>query len=149
MGPDMASDTATPTTPARPARPTGSLSPWEGMARQYDYWLTVLKRTWRGGVVSSFLTPLLYVVAMGVAHSVKDLVVEAFSHAGLDWEQYVRTDPRFLRPAEVDHLIGDPAKAKRVLGWEPSVDFKGLVHMMVDADIERHSRDRSAAAVVR
>ena len=60
----------TPTTPmtgtARPARPTGSLSAWEGMARQYDYWLTVLKRTWRGGVVSSFLTPLLYVVAMGV-----------------------------------------------------------------------------------
>jgi lipooligosaccharide transport system permease protein len=60
----------TPTTSvtgtARPARPTGSLSAWEGMARQYDYWLTVLKRTWRGGVVSSFLTPLLYVVAMGV-----------------------------------------------------------------------------------
>jgi len=69
MGSDMASDTTSPTpsaTPARPARPTGSLSAWEGMARQYDYWLTVLKRTWRGGVVSSFLTPLLYVVAMGV-----------------------------------------------------------------------------------
>jgi GDPmannose 4,6-dehydratase len=81
-----------------------------------------------------------YVVAMGVAHSVKDLVVEAFSHAGLDWEQWVRTDPRFLRPAEVDHLIGDPSKARRVLGWEPSVDFKRLVHMMVDADIERLSQ---------
>lgn len=69
MGSDMASDTTSPTpsaVPARPARPTGSLSAWEGMARQYDYWLTVLKRTWRGGVVSSFLTPLLYVVAMGV-----------------------------------------------------------------------------------
>ena len=69
MGSDMASDTTSPTpsaAPARPARPTGSLSAWEGMARQYDYWLTVLKRTWRGGVVSSFLTPLLYVVAMGV-----------------------------------------------------------------------------------
>ncbi len=78
-----------------------------------------------------------YVVAMGVAHSVKDLVMEAFGHAGLDWERHVRTDPRFLRPAEVDHLIGDPAKARRVLGWEPSVDFKGLVRMMVDADIER------------
>lgn len=65
----MASDTTSPTpsaAPSRPARPTGSLSAWEGMARQYDYWLTVLKRTWRGGVVSSFLTPLLYVVAMGV-----------------------------------------------------------------------------------
>ena len=69
MGSDMASDTSSPTpsaASARPARPAGSLSAWEGMARQYDYWLTVLKRTWRGGVVSSFLTPLLYVVAMGV-----------------------------------------------------------------------------------
>jgi GDPmannose 4,6-dehydratase len=81
-----------------------------------------------------------YVVAMGVAHSVKDLVMEAFGHAGLDWEQYVRTDPRYLRPAEVDHLIGNPSKAARVLGWQPSVDFKGLVHMMVDADLERLSR---------
>ncbi|WP_457190285.1 ABC transporter permease [Nocardioides sp. P5_E3] len=62
----MASDTTSPTPSAAPARPTGSLSAWEGMVRQYDYWLTVLKRTWRGGVVSSFLTPLLYVVAMGV-----------------------------------------------------------------------------------
>jgi GDPmannose 4,6-dehydratase len=86
-----------------------------------------------------------YVVAMGVANSVKDLVVEAFSHAGLDWEQWVRTDPRFLRPAEVDHLIGDPSKAKRVLGWEPSVDFKRLVHMMVDADIERLRRTMSSS----
>jgi GDPmannose 4,6-dehydratase len=76
---------------------------------------------------------------MGVAHSVKDLVMEAFGHAGLDWERYVRTDPRFLRPAEVDHLIGNPAKAQRMLGWEPSVDFKGLVRMMVDADLERLS----------
>ena len=69
MGSDMASDTTSPTpsaAPGRSVRPTGSLSAWEGMARQYDYWLTVLKRTWRGGVVSSFLTPLLYVVAMGV-----------------------------------------------------------------------------------
>jgi GDPmannose 4,6-dehydratase len=78
-----------------------------------------------------------YVVAMGVAHSVKDLVSEAFSHVGLDWQAHVRTDPRFLRPAEVDHLIGDPAKARRVLGWQPSVDFPGLVRMMVDADLER------------
>ena len=86
-----------------------------------------------------------YVVAMGVAHSVKDLVMEAFGHVGLDWEQYVRTDPRFLRPAEVDHLIGDPAKARRVLGWEPSVDFQGLVRMMVDADLERLDRQRIPA----
>jgi GDPmannose 4,6-dehydratase len=82
-------------------------------------------------------TPDDYVVSMGVAHSVKDLVHEAFSHVGLDWHKYVRTDPRFLRPAEVDHLIGDSSNARQRLGWQPSVDFKGLVHMMVDADIER------------
>jgi GDPmannose 4,6-dehydratase len=78
-----------------------------------------------------------YVVAMGVAHSVKDLVIDAFGHAGLDWTRYVRTDARFFRPAEVDHLIGDASKARRVLGWAPTVDFAGLVRMMVDADLAR------------
>lgn len=78
-----------------------------------------------------------YVVATGKAHSVKELVEVAFGHVGLDWQKYVGVDPMFLRPAEVDHLIGDPGKAKRVLGWEPSVDFKGLVTMMVDADLAR------------
>src|SRR5512146_2845846 len=80
-----------------------------------------------------------YVVATGVSHSVRDLVEAAFGHAGLDWHKYVRTDPTLLRPAEVDHLIGDPTKAKRVLGWAPTVDFQGLVGMMVDADILRLS----------
>ncbi len=78
-----------------------------------------------------------YVVATGTAHSVRDLVEVAFEHAGLDWHEYVRVDPRLLRPAEVDHLIGDSTKARKVLGWEPTVDFKGLVKMMVDADIMR------------
>jgi GDPmannose 4,6-dehydratase len=68
---------------------------------------------------------------------VRDLVEIAFEHAGLDWERYVRIDPAFLRPAEVDHLVGSPAKARRELGWEPSVDFAALVRMMVDADVER------------
>jgi GDPmannose 4,6-dehydratase len=81
-----------------------------------------------------------YVVATGQAHSVRELVQEAFGRVNLDWEKYVRIDPRFLRPAEVDHLIGDSSKARRVLGWTPSVDFRGLVHMMVDADLERLSR---------
>jgi GDPmannose 4,6-dehydratase len=81
-----------------------------------------------------------YVIATGEAHSVKELVQEAFGRVGLDWEKYVRIDPRFLRPAEVDHLIGDSSKARKVLGWTPSVDFRGLVHMMVDADVERLSR---------
>jgi len=76
-----------------------------------------------------------YVIATGVSHSVQQLVEVAFGHVGLDWKQYVRTDPAFLRPAEVDHLIGDASKAKRVLGWEPDVSFEQLVAMMVDADI--------------
>jgi GDPmannose 4,6-dehydratase len=81
-----------------------------------------------------------YVIATGVAHSVRDLVQEAFGHVGLDWQKYVRQDPRFLRPAEVDHLIGDASKGAKVLGWQPTVEFRGLVQMMVDADIERLSR---------
>jgi GDPmannose 4,6-dehydratase len=84
-------------------------------------------------------TPDDYVVATGVSHSVQQLVETAFGHAGLDWKKYVRTDPALIRPAEVDHLIGDPAKAKAKLGWEPSVGFARLVAMMVDADVERHS----------
>jgi len=78
-----------------------------------------------------------YVIATGTAHSVRDLVETAFAHVGLDWQKHVVTDPKFLRPAEVDHLIGTPEKARRQLGWEPSVDFKGLVTMMVDADLAR------------
>ena len=78
-----------------------------------------------------------YVIATGTAHSVRDLVEAAFSHVGLDWNKYVGVDPRFIRPAEVDLLIGDPAKAKKQLGWEPVVDFKQLVAMMVDADLAR------------
>lgn len=84
-----------------------------------------------------------FVVATGVTHSVRDLVTEAFSYAGLDWEKYVRVDPKYLRPAEVDLLIGNPEKAKTVLDWQPEVDFRGLVRMMVDADIERLSAVRA------
>jgi GDPmannose 4,6-dehydratase len=78
-----------------------------------------------------------YVVAMGVTHSVQDLVELAFGHVGLDWRAHVRQDPAFLRPAEVDLLIGDASKARRVLQWEPEVDFHRLIGMMVDADMER------------
>jgi GDPmannose 4,6-dehydratase len=80
-----------------------------------------------------------YVIATGVSHSVRELVESAFGYAGLDWRKYVRVDPAFLRPAEVDHLVGDSSKARRVFGWEPQVDFKRLVGMMVDADIARLS----------
>ena len=78
-------------------------------------------------------------IATGQSHSVRDLVDLAFEHAGLESKRYVKTDPRFLRPAEVDHLVGDASKAKTTLGWEPSVDFKSLVGMMVDADLARLS----------
>ena len=78
-----------------------------------------------------------YVIATGTAHSVRDLVEAAFTHVGLDWNKYVGIDPQFIRPAEVDLLIGDPAKAKKDLGWEPAVDFKQLIAMMVDADLAR------------
>jgi GDPmannose 4,6-dehydratase len=78
-----------------------------------------------------------YVVATGETHPVRELVEIAFGHLGLDWERYVKVDPRFLRPAEVDLLIGDPTKARTQLGWTPDVDFPGLVKMMVDADVAR------------
>src|SRR5260221_370250 len=78
-----------------------------------------------------------YVIATGKTHSVRNLVEVAFQHAGLDWQKYVTQDPKFLRPAEVDLLIGDPSKAKAALGWRPEVDFESLVKMMVDADVER------------
>ncbi len=76
-----------------------------------------------------------YVIATGETHSVQEFVEIAFGHAGLNWEEHVKLDPKFIRPAEVDLLIGDPSKAKAQLGWEPTVDFRGLVVMMVDADI--------------
>jgi GDPmannose 4,6-dehydratase len=83
-----------------------------------------------------------YVIATGETHSVEELVEVAFSHVGLDWHDYVVQDERFMRPAEVDLLIGDPAKAKQTLGWEREVSFEGLIQMMVDADLERHQRAR-------
>ena len=78
-----------------------------------------------------------YVVATGETHSGREFAQLAFEHAGLvDWERYVRFDPRMLRPAEVDHLVGDASKAKQVLGWEPRVGFEELVRLMVDADMK-------------
>ncbi len=81
-----------------------------------------------------------YVVATGETNTVDRLVEVAFDQAGLDRDAHVRTDPKLIRPAEVDLLVGDPAKAKEKLGWEPTVDFEGLVRMMVDADLERLGR---------
>ncbi len=78
-----------------------------------------------------------YVVATGIAHSVKDFIELAFEHAGLDWNKHVVLDKQFIRPAEVDHLLGNSAKARATLGWKPLVDFAGLVRMMVDADLAK------------
>ena len=90
-----------------------------------------------------------YVIASGVSHSVRQLVETAFGHAGLDWQKYVRLDPAFLRPAEVDHLIGDSSKARRILGWEPQVNFAQLIAMMVDADLARLSGQAAKAGLAR
>jgi GDPmannose 4,6-dehydratase len=81
--------------------------------------------------------PSDYVVATGEPHSVREFVELAFERAGLDWEQHVVLDPQFLRPAEVDQLIGDSSKARSQLGWEPRTSFRELVELMVDADLER------------
>jgi GDPmannose 4,6-dehydratase len=83
-----------------------------------------------------------YVVATGETHSVRELLEEAFSYAGLDWRKHLEIDARYYRPAEVDLLIGDPTKAKRILGWEAKIKFKDLVRVMVDADMETAEQER-------
>ncbi len=79
-----------------------------------------------------------FVIATGEAHTVREFCELAFSHVGLDWEQYVKVDPRYFRPAEVDYLLGDPSKAERVLGWKRKLSFPELVRLMVDEDLARN-----------
>lgn len=86
-----------------------------------------------------------YVAATGETHTVREFCEIAFGHVGLDYDKYVKVDERFVRPAEVDLLLGDPAKAKAVLGWEPKVSFRELVEMMVDADLARHTSGHAGA----
>jgi len=83
-----------------------------------------------------------YVVASGETHSVQEFCEAAFGYLDLDWRDYVVQDPRYMRPAEVDLLVGDPAKARRVLNWEPTVSFRELVQIMVDADLEALKRNQ-------
>lgn len=85
-----------------------------------------------------------FVLATGEMHSVREFLDAAFSSVDLDWRDYVSHDARFDRPSEVDQLLGDPSKARRELGWEPKVDFKGLVKMMVDSDLELAGRQAAA-----
>jgi GDPmannose 4,6-dehydratase len=86
-----------------------------------------------------------YVVGTGEAHTVREFVEVAFGHVGLDWQRYVRTDPRFMRPTEVDQLTADATKARQVLGWTPEISFQRLVTMMVDADLELQTAAASTA----
>lgn len=78
-----------------------------------------------------------FVIATGITHSVRDLVQIAFDYVNLDWKDYVIIDPRFVRPVEVDLLLGNSAKARKKLNWEPEIDFEDLIKMMVDADLEK------------
>lgn len=91
--------------------------------------------------------PRDYVIATGVSRSVRELVETAFSYVGLDWRDHVRTHPGLLRPAEVDHLVGDASKARAELRWSPTVDFRQLIEMMVDADLARYRAGSPASAV--
>jgi GDPmannose 4,6-dehydratase len=84
-----------------------------------------------------------YVIGTGVTHSVREFAEVAFAHVDLDWQDFVKVDPRFVRPAEVDLLLADPGKARDGLGWTPSVSFEDLVRMMVDADLERLRAERA------
>ena len=87
-----------------------------------------------------------YVIATGQTHSVKDVAAAAFARVGLDWREHVEVDPALFRPAEVDDLTGDSTKARSVLGWKPTVDFLGLVHSMVDHDLEAREGTGTAEA---
>jgi GDPmannose 4,6-dehydratase len=80
-----------------------------------------------------------YVIATGENHTVREFCEIAFDHAGLDWKRHVRIDSKLFRPAEVNTLCGNPAKARRKLGWRPEVSFEALVRMMVDADLRRQA----------
>jgi GDPmannose 4,6-dehydratase len=85
-----------------------------------------------------------FVVATGKKHTVREACEVSFARVGLDWKDFVKTDPALFRPAEVNTLCGDSTKARKTLGWEPKVDFKGLMEMMVDADLERVDREIAA-----
>jgi GDPmannose 4,6-dehydratase len=99
--------------------------------RDWGYALDYMEGAWR---MLQQDEPDDYVLATGETHSVQEFLEAAFTYAGLDWREYVKIDPRYFRPAEVDLLIGDFSKAKEKLGWEPTVRFDELVRMMVDAD---------------
>jgi GDPmannose 4,6-dehydratase len=111
--------------------PMGTLDAYRDWGFAGDYVLAMWQMLQRD-------EPEDYVVATGEAHSVRELCEIAFARVGLDHEKHVVQDPALLRPAEVDHLVGNASKARADLGWAPSVGFRELVEMMVDADVARH-----------
>ena len=116
--------------------PLGSLEPHRDWGFAGDY----VRAMW---LMLQADTPDDYVVASGISHSVRDLCRIAFEHVGLDYEDHVTLDQALIRPAEVDHLIGDATRARTELGWRPEVDFPSLVAMMVDADLLNHREHRA------
>jgi GDPmannose 4,6-dehydratase len=107
--------------------------------RDWGYAKEYVEAMWR---MLQQVKPDDYVIATNETHSVREFLEGAFAHAGLDWQRHVEIDSRYFRPAEVDLLIGDYSKAKRVLGWQPKTTFADLVKLMVDADIELLRRHR-------
>jgi GDPmannose 4,6-dehydratase len=105
--------------------------------RDWGYALDYVRAMW---MMLQQETPTDFVIGSGETHSVREFCEIAFGYAGLDYQDYVVQDPKFYRPAEVDLLISDPSKARNILGWEPSVTFRGLVEMMVQEDLEQLSR---------
>jgi len=89
-----------------------------------------------------------FVIATGETHTIREFLDEAFSYAGMDWKKYVKIDPRYYRPAEVDLLIGDASKAKQKLGWQPRTTFKQLVRMMVEADIDLINKEHHTSVKI-
>jgi GDPmannose 4,6-dehydratase len=116
-----------------------------GLARQISLGNLEARRDWgfAGDYVDAMWrmlqqpSPQDYVIGTGKTHSVRELVEAAFSHVGLDWQEHVVTDPKFMRPAEVDLLLADPTKARVELGWSPKVSFRELIASMVEADLDR------------
>jgi GDPmannose 4,6-dehydratase len=127
---------------------TGLAAIKKGLARELRLGNLDAKRDWgfAGDYVEAMWLMLQrdqaddYVIATGETHSVREFLEVAFSHLGLDWQKHVVVDPKYFRPAEVDLLLGDPAKARRDLGWQPKVGFKDLVRLMVDADLSGQAR---------
>lgn len=108
--------------------------------RDWGYAEEYVEAMWR---MLQHSTPGDYVIATGETHSVREFLEEAFGYVGLDWQDFVEIDPKYYRPAEVDLLVGDASKARQVLGWESKTRFKGLVRLMVEADMETVDRAHS------